>query len=235
MCKRRLTLIVSATTLGGIIALVCMLPYSFLQTTSAQLLNEKGCLICHDGIEIISDKMQPILLSFAQRQYGKGAGYECTVCHEGNPSSDKKEEAHSSLLPNPSSMWVLHWGMGCAKCHDGRGSITTLMGKPLEEPVGGKLSLVKIISSDPSGNTGVDYTYRMARALMSLETGKANKTLSSNGVIQKGAFPYANFNMDDPDGPVPRAGSEKYREWVNKAIEAGFLRRLEKVEEIPDF
>ena len=112
MCKRRLTLIVSATTLGGIIALVCMLPYSFLQTTSAQLLNEKGCLICHDGIEIISDKMQPILLSFAQRQYGKGAGYECTVCHEGNPSSDKKEEAHSSLLPNPSSMWVLHRGMG---------------------------------------------------------------------------------------------------------------------------
>jgi len=235
MCKRRLTIIVSATTLGGIIALVCILPYSFLQTTSAQLLNEKGCLICHDGIEIISDKMQPFLLSFAQRQYGKGAGYECTVCHEGNPSSDKKEEAHSGLVPNPSSMWVLHRGMGCAKCHDGKGTITTLMGKPLEEPVGGKLLSTKVISSDPSGNTGIDYTYRMARGLMSLEIGKASKTLSSNGVIPKGTFPYANFDMDDPDGPVPRVGSEKYRAWVNKAIEAGFLRRLEKVEEIPDF
>lgn len=41
--------------------------------------------------------------------------------------------------------------------------------------------------------------------------------------------------MIDTDGLTPRVGSEKYKEWVEKAIGAGYLRRLEKVEEIPDF
>ncbi len=179
--------------------------------------------------------MQPFLLSFAQQQYGKGAGYECAVCHEGTPSARTKEEAHRGLIPNPSSMWVLHQGKGCAKCHDSKGSITTLMGKPLPQPVGGELFTMNVISSDPSGTTGKDYTYRMARALMSLETGKANKILSSNGVIPKGTFPYANFDMDDPDGAIPRVGSDKYKKWVDKALKSGYLRRLDGVEEIPDF
>ncbi len=104
-----------------------------------QASEEKGCLSCHEGIDIINDRMQPFLLSFAKQKYGKGKGYECAICHEGNPSSGKKEEAHNSLIPNPSSMWVLHEGKGCAKCHDSKGSITTLMGKPLNQPVGGEL------------------------------------------------------------------------------------------------
>ncbi len=66
-------------------------------------------------------------------------------------------------------------------------------------------------------------------------TGIASKTLSSNGVIPKGSFPYGNFDMVDTDGPIPRVGSEKYKEWVGKAINTGYLRRLEKVDEIPDF
>jgi hypothetical protein len=132
-------------------------------------------------------------------------------------------------------MWALHEGKGCAKCHDSKGSITTLQGKTLPEPVGGELLSIQVSSGDPSGSTGIDYTYRMSRALMSLETGKANKILSSNGVIPKGTFPYGDFDMDDPDGPAPRAGSEKYKAWVKKALGAGFLRRLEKVKEIPDF
>ena len=41
--------------------------------------------------------------------------------------------------------------------------------------------------------------------------------------------------MADTDGPIPRVGSEKYKEWVVKAINTGYLRRLEKVDEIPDF
>ena len=101
--------------------------------------------------------------------------------------------------------------------------------------MGGELLSVTVDSSDPSGETGVDYTYRMSRALMSLETGKASKILSSNGVIPKGTFPYANFDMDDPDGLEPRVGSAAYKEWISKAIREGYVRRLEKTEEIPDF
>ena len=234
MSKRSLFLIIIVVILGGAIGLLFILKNSSSRTLNAQPLNEKGCLFCHDGIENINVRMQPFLLAFAQQQYGKREGYECAVCHEGNPSSDT-EDGHKGLIPNPSSMWVLHQGKGCSKCHDSRGSIKAVMGKPLPKPVGGTLLPIPVTSSDPSGNTGIDYTYRMARALMSLETGKASKILSSNGIIPKGTFPYANFDMDDPDGPIPRSGSEKYKKWVKKAIDAGFLRRLDKVEEIPYF
>jgi len=200
-----------------------------------EISEEKGCLSCHDGIETINDRMQPFLLSFAKQKYKRGKGYECAICHEGNPSSGKKEEAHNSLIPNPSSMWVLHEGKGCAKCHDSKGSITTLMGKPLNQPVGGELISQQPPSLEPSGTLGIDYTYRMSMSLHSLMTGIASKTLSSNGVIPKGTFPYGNFDMVDTDGPIPKVGSEKYKEWVGKAINAGYLRRLEKVDEIPDF
>ena len=200
-----------------------------------EMSGEKGCLSCHEGIDIINDRMQPFLLSFAKQKYGRGKGYECTICHEGNPTSDKKEEAHNGLIPNPSSMWVLHEGKGCAKCHDSKGSITTLMGKPLSQPVGGELIFQQPSSLEPSGTLGIDYTYRMSMSLHSLMTGIASKTLSSNGVIPKGTFPYGNFDMVDTDGPIPRVGSEKYKEWVVKAINTGYLRRLEKVDEIPDF
>ncbi len=200
-----------------------------------EISEEKGCLSCHNGIETINDRMQPFLLSFAKQKYKRGKGYECAICHEGNPSSGKKEEAHNSLIPNPSSMWVLHEGKGCAKCHDSKGSITTLMGKPLNQPVGGELISQQLPSLEPSGTLGIDYTYRMSMSLHSLMTGIASKTLSSNGVIPKGTFPYGNFDMVDTDGPIPRVGSEKYKEWVEKAINTGYLRRLEKVDEIPDF
>ena len=200
-----------------------------------EISEEKGCLSCHDGIETINDRMQPFLLSFAKQKYKRGKGYECAICHESNPASSKKEEAHNSLIPNPSSMWVLHEGKGCAKCHDSKGSITTLMGKPLNQPVGGELISQQPPSLEPSGTLGIDYTYRMSMSLHSLMTGIASKTLSSNGVILKGTFPYGNFDMVDTDGPIPRVGSEKYKEWVEKSINTGYLRRLEKVDEIPDF
>ncbi len=194
-----------------------------------------GCLRCHAGISVINQAMQPWLIVQANELYDKGRGYECAVCHDGNPDAEEKEAAHRGMAPNPSSMWVLHQGRGCAKCHDGHGSITTLMGKPLKRPAGGDIMEHVSQLSDPSGNTGTDYTYRMARSLMALETGKANKTLSSNGIITKGTFPYADFDMDDPDGPEPRAGSELYKQWIRKAIDTGFITRLSHVKEIPDF
>lgn len=164
-----------------------------LENVLVQDAEEKGCLSCHEGIDVINDRMQPFLLGFAKIKYGKGKGYECAICHEGQPSSNEKEKAHGGLIPNPSSMWVLHEGKGCAKCHDGEGSVTTLMGKHLKQPVGGELMSGQSISSEPSGTLGIDYTYRMSMSLHSLMTGIASKPLSSNGVIPKRFFPIRKF------------------------------------------
>ncbi len=193
---------------------------------------ERGCLACHAGIETISEVMEPFLLA----EVGGRKGFECAVCHEGRPLASTKDDAHAGMYPNPSSMWVMSRGLGCAKCHSGSGELTTVMGEPIPGgPVGGSIMQSVSYASDPSGLTGSSHIYRMQRALMALETGKANKTLSSNGVIPKGTFPYANFDMDDPDGPVPTVGSDAYKEWIDRATASGLITSLPKVDAIPTF
>ncbi|MFU8831995.1 MAG: hypothetical protein ACNA7J_07555 [Wenzhouxiangella sp.] len=202
------------------------------QEVDAARAAEKGCLSCHEGIEVISESMQPTLLAMA----GGREGFECAVCHEGQPDATTKDAAHANMWPNPSSMWVMSEGGGCAKCHSDTNALTTVMGKPLEDgPTGGQMMPWRSTFSDPSGATGANHVYRVQRSLMALETGKANKTLSSNGAIPKGTFPYANFDMDDPEGAVPSAGTEAYKEWIAKAIEEEFIVRLDSVEAIPTY
>ncbi len=223
-------------------AISAVIPILFLITIAADPSlsadmphSSAGCRFCHRDIAVINQAMQPWLLASARQLFGKDQGYECSVCHDGNPDATEKKAAHMGMAANPSSMWVLHQGRGCARCHDGHETVTTIMGRPLDKPVGGEIMTHVSEMSDPSGKTGINYTYRMARSLMALETGKANKTLSSNGIIPKGTFPYADFNMDDPDGAVPVSGSRLYRQWIKKALEAGFIQRLSQVREIPDF
>ncbi|MBI4209798.1 MAG: cytochrome c [Deltaproteobacteria bacterium] len=201
------------------------------ETVSPSLAKEKGCLSCHQGIEVINEKMQPFLLS----QAGGKSGFECAVCHEGIPDATTKLEAHKDIYPNPSSMWVLNEGKGCAKCHSDKNAIKSLMGKPQKQhPAGGSLMEVVSYATDPSGASGRNHVYRMERALMALETGKANKTLMSNGVIPKGKWKYANFDMDDPDGPVPSAGSPEYKEWIAKALKEKLIEVMNHTERIPN-
>jgi hypothetical protein len=196
----------------------------------AKVAGEKGCLSCHQGIEVINAKMQPFFLS----QVGNKNGFECAVCHEGKPDATTKEDAHAGMIPNPSSMWTNNEGKGCAKCHSGKDKLTTLMGKKKDyHPTGGAIMSITSTASDPSGKTGSDHVYRMERALMALETGKANKTLMSNGVIPKGEFKYSNFDMDDPDGKQPTVGSDAYLAWVKKALEDNYIGALDHVSRIP--
>ena len=214
----------------AVISLLCTLCHA-----PGVLGQEPGCRSCHTGITVINEKMQPWLLSRAEEEFGRGPGYECAVCHGGDPGAKDAVQAHKAMDANPASMWVLHQGRGCARCHDGHNRITSLMTRKLERPVGGDIMSHVSSLTDPSGATGLDYTYRLSRSLMALETGKACKTLSSNGIIPKGTFPYADFNMDDPDGAFPLAGSRLYRMWIKKALESGFIKRLDSVKQIPDF
>ncbi len=202
------------------------------ETVDAATAEQQGCRSCHTDISVINERMQPHLLAAAQGR----AGYECAICHEGKPNATTKQEAHEGMWPNPASMWVMGEGHGCAKCHSEKGALATVMGEPLEGgPVGGGLLQVKSELSDPSGRTGTNHVYRMQRSLMALETGKANKTLSSNGVIAKGTFPYSNFDMDDPDGQEPSVGSPEYKEWIKRAIDTGLIHRCPEVDAIPTF
>lgn len=196
-----------------------------------EVVAEKACLACHDGIEDINPKMHDYLFAI-------GAGHKgrlCVVCHEGNPDAITKKEAHEGLFPNPGSMWVVSVGKGCGKCHSDRNALVSVQTIPLPHAVGGSLLEVVSTSSDTSGATGRNHVYRMQRALMGLEFGKASHTLMSNGVVAKGDYVYSDFDMDDPDGPVPTVGTETYKRWIAEALETGAIKRVVRSKQIPDF
>jgi hypothetical protein len=93
---------------------------------------DKGCLICHEGNEIMSERKQAILVQYARHLYGRGEGYECVLCHSGDPAAESKEEAHGGLLSNPASLEAQNSGRGCSLCHiyDDRGNMLTEMPRP---------------------------------------------------------------------------------------------------------
>lgn len=200
------------------------------QSVSTEAARKQGCLSCHEGIEAINEKMQPYLVAM-----GGGDGRACVVCHEGNAGATTKAEAHRGIYPNPGNMWVVSLGLGCGKCHSNTDALTTLQDLDLPRPVGGSLMQVVSTATDPSGLTGSNHVYRMQRGLMSLEYGKASHTLSSNGVVPKGEYRYADFDMDDPDGAVPSAGSEAYKQWIERALAQNYIKRITHSEMVPTF
>lgn len=235
-CKGKIASLILTLLL---LIIVLLFQESFAQKiferVTEQLAKEKGCLSCHEGIAPIHPKMGPIIDALAKdypsEKFGIGKG--CAICHEGSPSATKKEEAHEGFIPNPGNMWVVSRGKGCGKCHSAEGKLKSIQTEPLPEPTGGEIGHIISRVTDP---LGVDnHVYRMQRGLMSLEFGKASHTLMSNGIHPKGDYLYADFNMDDPDGPVPLVGSATYKQWIAQALKAGCIKRVEKALEIPSF
>ncbi len=196
-----------------------------------EVAREKGCLSCHQGIEDINDEMMPHLVAFG----GGVEGRSCAVCHGGNPDGTTKQEAHLGIFPNPSSMWVISFGQGCAKCHTGRDTLKSVHGTDFPHAVGGGLMDVVSFASDPSGLTGSNHVYRMQRGLMATEFGKATHTLTSNGIVPKGDYIYSAFALKDTDGGVPSVGTDVYKEWIAKALEADAIERVDEAKQIPAF
>jgi hypothetical protein len=61
-----------------------------------------GCMVCHEGIEQISDGEVM-------------SGLTCVDCHMGNPEAESAEDAHLGMYANPSDMRVI--GKTCGRCH----------------------------------------------------------------------------------------------------------------------
>lgn len=198
---------------------------------SKKIAREKGCLSCHEGIEIINSTMYDYL-------YALGGGHEgryCVVCHEGNADAITKKDAHNGIFPNPGSMWVVSTGKGCGKCHSNRDALNTLHAHEMPHSAGGSLMEVISTVTDPSGKSGSNHIYRMQRGLMATEFGKASHTLMSNGVVAKGNYIYADYHLTDPDGLIPSAGTSTYKTYIEKAITEGFIKPVERAQSIPTF
>jgi hypothetical protein len=88
------------------------------------VLRGEGCLSCHEGIEVINQKMAAEW----------GADKKCEVCHHGRPSGATKLEAHTGLIANPGDLRVID--RTCGKCHSDYGAIAKVKINGVDNHVG---------------------------------------------------------------------------------------------------
>ncbi len=169
---------------------------------------KQGCLACHRDIAVINPKM-----AFIRNMGGPGKG--CVVCHEGDANAATRDGAHTGLIRNPADLWECSKGRGCAKCHSKNPSVVDVMS----------------MATDPIGQRY--HVYRVQRSLMATQMGILNNALAANGLYPIGERPYANFDCDDPLGPVPVSGTARYAEWVAEAIEKKRIDRRPGAKQIP--
>jgi hypothetical protein len=74
----------------------------------------RGCLGCHEGIEVINARMAA----------SWGADRKCEICHGGNPTAATKLEAHAGLIANPGDLRVIE--RTCGKCHSDYGELSVI-------------------------------------------------------------------------------------------------------------
>lgn len=155
-----------------------------------------GCTTtdCHAGIEEIVPADLPMAQQLKMNGQMHGDPDGCVMCHGGNPTATKKEEAHKGIpatlrmapgpkeyYPDPGSIWIAE--NTCGACH-------------------------------------VGYSYRAKLSLMNTESGKISGNLHTWGIEETSDFkvPYGNYDVEDIDSQVPIVGTKEYKAYMKDQI-----------------
>ena len=101
---------------------------------------------------------------------------------------------------------------GCVVCHQGNVNeekIKSLAHKDMIRYPGSSW-----VSDLTCGQCHADHCYTMERSLMQTEAGKIQGALWGWGAQTGYNAIYGNFDLQDPDGPEPRIGNEKYKKYM---------------------
>jgi hypothetical protein len=112
MQKKRTTITVSIIFLLSLAGAALWLSSPSATSGEGVITGKDGCLSCHSGIEDISPKMTRHFYSALQKK----PGFECSVCHSGNPDAKDKDNAHKGMYANPSDLSVAD--KVCGQCHE---------------------------------------------------------------------------------------------------------------------
>ncbi len=155
-----------------------------------------GCTTtdCHAGLEEIVPTDLPMSQQLKMNGQMHGDPDGCVMCHGGNPTATKKEEAHKGVpatlrmapgpkdyYPDPGSIWISD--NTCGICH-------------------------------------VGYTYRAKTSLMNTEAGKISGNMHTWGFEETANFknPWGNYAITDQDGQTPMIGTKAYKSYMKDQI-----------------
>lgn len=163
---------------------------SQLHVTTEGHFPEEGnyCLTCHNGIE----PTRPHASEMMQQIYalGKKGGDPngCIVCHGGSPQETQQKE----------------------KAHHGAPAVNK---QTYFTPVPGALQ----VNENTCGLCHADHRYNVQRSLMNTDAGKMKTILWSWGIgTENHHHLYGDHSIDDPDGNVPRFGSDTYKRYMQE-------------------
>lgn len=148
----------------------------------------KYCLACHQGIEPTRPLDSEMMKQILAKGTEMGDPNGCVVCHGGTPNETvNKHKAHSGV-PRNSSLAAF-------------------------TPVPGALQ----VNDNTCGLCHTDHTYNVHRSIMNTDAGKMKAIAWSFGIgTENKDHVYADHDIDDPDGPEPRFGSAKYKEYMKE-------------------
>ena len=168
-----------------------------------------GCLGCHRGIESIREPDSGMMIAIRGIGGLHGDPEGCVVCHGGNPDAVEADAAHNGAPA------ALSEAGGPDNFYPDPGSL--------------------FIADKTCGQCHAGYAYRLRRSLMNTEAGKIQGNLHTWGVeeVQNYNVPWGNYDVDDPDGPVPAVGTPAYKEYMRALMEAHPKQFPSSLKQIP--
>ncbi|MDJ0951978.1 MAG: cytochrome C, partial [Alphaproteobacteria bacterium] len=177
-----------------------------LEQVDQKLVDEKGCLSCHEGIERFSDGEMQETIEALGEDYGDPGG--CVICHGGNPKANTSAAAHEgapqdlvdaqgphTFYPDPGAVWVAD--KACGQCHAG-------------------------------------YADRVIKSLMNTEAGKLQGNLWSWGLQEDHKVVWGNYSLKDEDGPEPSVGTEAYKKYMTAYVAAHPDQVPSEMKQVPE-
>jgi hypothetical protein len=169
----------------------------------------RGCIAaeCHAGIEPIRAHDSGMAKQIYMKGKKMGDPNGCVVCHGGNPKEEKDPD----------------------KAHKGAPE-----GSPLK--TFNRHSASMWINDKTCGLCHKKWVYAANRSVMQTEAGKIQGALWGWGASGTGyEVKYGNYDIDDPDGPVPVFGTEEYKKYTQdlmKRFPNNFPAKLERLPEV---
>ena len=152
---------------------------------------EKNCLACHKGLVSPRPPSSEMMQKIYDQGRKLGDPNGCVVCHGGDPLETKdKKKAHTGAP---------------------QGSLIGFF-----TPVPGALQ----VNSRTCAQCHTDHTYNVHRSIMNTDAGKM-KAITWSWGIDAGEYQhiYGNHAIDDPDGDLPRFGTNVYKSYMQELAE----------------
>jgi hypothetical protein len=169
-----------------------------------------GCLAsskCHAGIEPIRAHNSGMAKKIYDLGKNMGDPNGCVVCHGGNPKEEKDAKNAHTGTPQGSSLEAFN-----------------------------RHSASMWINDKTCAICHQKWVYAGHRSVMHTEAGKIQGALWGWGPVSTGYEKrYGNYDIDDPDGPIPVFGTAEYKQYMQELVKKyphNFPEKLEKLPEV---